>query len=206
MKMYRFIILWWFATVIIAGCDSKTVNTETEYLNNASLQWLPLTGNETLVFENDTSALEFHGTGEETYFENVRYKSDLEGMFKVQENYYADMQRRTIQYVSDSTNYVFTILQKRCKGDIGDWDELYVTLSDGFYYENAVKIITYKTAGFDYGESMIYTSLKLDGKNFANVYYNEQERRPQNLYVNKAQGIVGFNTVSDDIWTISVKK
>lgn len=205
-KLFKFLPFLALAGIILSGCDTKSVTTSKEYLNKASLDWLPVSGNGTLVFENDSITVEFHGTGEEAWFERVLYKTDQEGTFKVQQNYYADMERRSMEFISDSTSYVFTILMKRCKGDIGAWDELYVTLSDGFYYENTVKIITYKTANWQYGESELAPKVVLNEKTYNNVYFRQQERRPQNLYVNSAQGIVGYNTTSDDIWTIVSKK
>jgi hypothetical protein len=199
---YRCIYLSMVAA-LVWGCASKSVNTATEYINQASLQWLPLNGTESLVYENDTGTLVFTGTGVETYFEKVRYKTDQDGMFKVNEDYYANMERREMRYVSDTTGYEIIILQERCKGDIGSWDVLHVTLADGFYYQNIIKIITYKTANWNYGESSMHKAIKLNGVQYTNVYYNVQERRPRELYVNQARGIIGFTTSSEEVWTLS---
>lgn len=189
-------------TFLFGGCEPKDVVTETEYLSDTSLAWYPFSGYSNVVFEIDTAELEFYSTGVEIYFERVRYMTESGGFTAGQENYYASMERRKIEFVSDSTTYTITYLLERNKGEIGDWDVLRVILADGAFQQNEVKIITFRTSGWDYGESPSRAAQVLNGKTFSNVYFNEQERRPQALYVNRLQGVVGFKSISDEVWTL----
>ncbi|MBN3034203.1 MAG: hypothetical protein JW861_01340 [Bacteroidales bacterium] len=190
----------------LSSCEPKSVNSGTQYLRTSSLAWIPFSGYESVTFDMDTSELEFTGTGIQRYYENVLYKTDQEGFFKVQEDYYADMERLKLVFTSLNSDYEITYLLKRGKGAIGDWDELHVTLSDGFYYSNTVKKVVFKTAEWEYGEYAKYLpSIKLNKTTYGGVYYWMQERRPQELYINQIYGVVGFRTTSSGHWNLRLE-
>ena len=99
------------SSFLMFSCGPQSVNTEREDLNAESRSWIPYAGNETVVFEYDTNAWTFNGLGKEVYYDNVRYMSDQSGFFKVQEDYYADMERQELTFDSPSTPYFIKYLK-----------------------------------------------------------------------------------------------
>ena len=97
--------IWFF---ILSGCGPKDVTTDPEELSAASKSWIPFEGNESVTFVFDTSKMVFTGTGKESFFETVRYKTDQGGLFNFQEDYYADLERETLGFLSPSTPFYFS--------------------------------------------------------------------------------------------------
>ncbi|MCD4736881.1 MAG: hypothetical protein K8R53_12625 [Bacteroidales bacterium] len=180
------------AIIFLPGCEIKSITTDTENLTDTALSWIPFNGSETVIFESDSGEIAFYGTGYESFYENVRYMSDQSGFFKLQEDYYAEMERRTLVFISESSDYIITYYLERNKSEVGAWDELRVTIADGFYYDNEIKVVPYKSFDWEFGVSGRKPQLNLNGTLFTNVYFNEQERRPQFLYLNQQFGVVGY--------------
>ncbi|MCD4697604.1 MAG: hypothetical protein K8S16_15365 [Bacteroidales bacterium] len=198
------IILLLLIAIVVVNCGPKSTTTEDETLSLMSKAWLPFEGAENITFEFDTSKLVFTGDGKETYFENVRYMTDQSGFFTVQEDYYADLERQHLNFESPAYPYFFSYYLEKNKGEYGSWDILKVTISDGVYYENVLKMAIFETDNFDKGESFRFQSkITLNGQSFDSVYYWKQERRPFELYYTKNQGIIGFKVSSNELWTIS---
>jgi len=210
MKLAKFILLTLtFATfALIIGCGPSTVNTAQENLNAESRPWIPYAGNESVVYEYDTSNWAFTGTGKDIYYENVRYMSDQSGFFKVQEDYYAELERQELNLDSPHTPYFIKYYLERNKGETGDWDVIRISVGDGDYYKNEMKIVTYESDDFDKGENYksYFPTKVLNGITFDSVYYSEQERRPFGVYYNKRYGVVAFKVSSAELWTIKLDK
>lgn len=210
MKIPNFIIfsILLFTLSLMIGCGPKSVNTAREDLNPLSRSWIPYAGNEIVVYEYDTNEWIFNGIGKEVYYENVRYMSDQSGFFQVQEDYYADLERQELTFDSPSTPYFIKYYLERNKGEVGDWDIIKVSVGDGDYYKNEMKIVTYETDTYDKGE--IFTSYSasktLNGIVFDSVYYLQQERRPFGVYYNERYGVIAFKISTAELWTIKLEK
>ena len=192
--------IWFF---ILSGCGPKDVTTDPEELSAASKSWIPFEGNESVTFVFDTSKMVFTGTGKESFFETVRYKTDQGGLFNFQEDYYADLERETLGFLSPSTPFYFSYYLEKNKGVTGDWDILRVTISEGIYYSNEMKIVISESDDFDKGDNFKFkSSLALNGTTYTDVYYWKQERRPFELYYTKSHGIIGFKLSSNELWTL----
>lgn len=189
--------------VINFGCGPKEVNTDPEELSNASESWIPFEGTESVTFSHDTATMVFSGTGKTSFFETVRYKTDQGGLFTFQEDYYADLERQNLEFVSPSTDFFFKYYLEKNKGETGMWDILKVTISEGIYYSNEMKIVISETDDFDKGDNFSFKeSLTLNGVTYSDVYFWKQERRPFELYYTQFQGIIGFKLSSNELWTI----
>ena len=190
---------------LLNGCGPKSVSTGEDNLQPASKAWIPFNGNEVVVFTLDTMEMVFTGKGKETYYEHVRYKTDQGGFFSSQEDYYGDLERQELIFESPSTHYFVKYYLERNKGDMGDWDIFMVSVGDGDYYQNEMKIVTYETSSYDKGEDYTYQEEKmLNNIVFDSVYYKKQERRPFEVYYTKRQGVVGFKVSSTELWTIRI--
>lgn len=187
----------------LTACGPKKVSTADEKLQNSSKDWIPYTGTEELVYIYDTNKLVFTSSGKETFFDNIRYMSDQSGFVTVQEDYYADMERQLLIFDSPSTPYFLKYYLERNKGDTGDWDILKVSVGDGDYYKNEMKIVTYETDSYDKGEYYVFKKSKLlNGITFDSVYLWKQKRRPFEIYYTAKQGIVAFKVSSTELWVI----
>jgi len=208
MKIPNFIFLTIliFTLSVMIGCGPKSVTTAREDLNSSSRPWIPYAGNETVVYVYDTNEWIFNGLGKEVYYESVRYMSDQSGFFQVQEDFYADMERQELTFDSPSTPYFIKYYLERNKGQGGDWDIIRVSVGDGDYYKNEMKVVTYENDTYDKGE--IYTSYSatktLNGVQFDSVYYFQQERRPFGVYYNKRYGVIAFKVASAELWSIKL--
>ncbi len=188
---------------LVPACSPKSVSTEKENLQGASLSWIPYQNYESVVFEYDSSTMIFSGTGREEYYENVRYMTDQSGFINYQTDYYAKLERHAMSFESDTSTYVINYYLERNKGDIGDWDILEVSMVEGDFYSNKLKILLYESGSYDYGEIFLYRkSMKIAGKDFTDVYYRIQDRRPFEIYYTPQQGIVAFKLSSTELWTI----
>jgi hypothetical protein len=188
---------------ILASCGPKDVVSDTEELSAASISWIPFQGNESIIFEFDTNLMSFSGNGKISYFETVRYKTDQSGFFSFQKDYYADLERQILVFESPSTEFFFTYYLEKNKCETGDWDILKVSISEGIYYSNEMKIVISETDNLDKGDNFRFkSSLILGGNSYTNVYYWKQERRPFELYYTKAQGIIAFKLSSNELWTL----
>ena len=191
------------ALILLIGCGPKEITTDPEELSNSSKSWIPFSGNESVSFIYDTNSMVFTGTGKTSYFETVRYKTDQGSLFTFQEDYYADLERETLGFVSPSTDFFFIYYLEKNKSETGDWDILTVTISEGIYYSIELKIVISETDDFDKGDNFKFQkSLTLNGETYSNVYYWKQERRPFEIYYTQTQGIIGFKLSSNELWTI----
>ena len=206
--MFKIKVLGFILLSLIIGCGPSTVNTAKENLNVESRPWIPYAGNESVVYEYDTNNWVFTGSGKDIYYENVRYMSDQSGFFKVQEDYYADLERQELNLDSPYTPYFIKYYLERNKGETGDWDVIRISVGDGDYYKNEMKIVTYESDDFDKGENYksYFPTKVLNGITFDSVYYSEQERRPFGVYYNKRYGVVAFKVSSAELWTIKLDK
>lgn len=195
-----------FLSVIIAlfsSCSPTKEDTGEASLSDASKQWIPFVGTESITFVSDTSEIVFTGQEKQSIFKNTRYNSDQSGFFTVQKDYYADMERETLYFESTSTPYYFQYYLQKYMGETGSWDILRVSIADGDYYKNEVKIVVYETDSYDKGEIFIFSSsINLGGKVYNDVYYWKQENRPLELYYNKEYGVVAFKLSSNELWTL----
>ena len=88
-------------------------------------------------------------------------------------------------------------------GESGEWDILRVSLADGDFYKNEIKIVVYETDSYDKGEIFNFSSsINLGGKVYSNVYSWKQENRPLELYYNKEYGVIAFKLSSNELWTL----
>ncbi len=189
--------------ITIVSCSPKSTTTESENIESSSLAWIPFEGEEEVVFILDTARMVFNGSGKESYYENVRYMSDQGGFLGWQEDFYADLQRQQLIFYSISTPYFIKYYLEHNKGELGSWDILRVSVGDGDYYQNEMKIVTYETENSDKGENFTYKSqVLLNGIQFDSVYLRKQERRPFEVYYTKRQGVVAFKVSSSELWII----
>ena len=188
---------------LMFGCGPKSISTEKENLKSSSKEWLPYEGNEQLVYIFDDLEIVFSSVGKETYYNNVRYMSDQSGFFQVQEDYYADLERQLLIFTSPSTPYFLKYYLEKNKGDTGDWDILRITVGDGNYYKNEMKIVIYETDSYDKGEYFSFSKQRtINGIQFDSVYYLKQVRRPFEVYYTPKQGIVAFKPSTNETWVI----
>lgn len=197
------IVVALFAVSLFSGCGPTSVSTGKEDLRPASKNWIPFTGSESITFMFDTNKMVFTGTGMESFYESVRYKTDQSGFFSFQKDYYADLERLRVTFESPSTTYFLCYYLEKNKAESGDWELLKVTISDNQYYSNQLRIITYETDDFNKGKNYrLQASMTLSGKVFSDVYYWKQERRPFEIYYTKAQGVIAFKISSNQLWVI----
>jgi len=209
LKKYRYlmkrinIILGLVFMIAIIGCGPKSVITDPENIDSTSVAWIPSEDNGDVVFEFDTSRMVFSGEGKVSYYENVRYMTDQGGFFGGQKDYYADLERQQLIFNSISTPYYIKYYLERNKGELGDWDIFRVSVGDGDYYQNEMKIVTYETENSDKGENYTYKpEIVLNGIQFDSVYYKKQERRPFEIYYTRKLGVVAFKVSATELWTI----
>jgi len=189
--------------ILLFGCGPKSVTTDYQDLKSTSKSWIPFNGNESVVFEYDSSTMVFTGAGIEKYYDYVRHTTDQSGFFNVQKDYYAYLERQKLVFESPSTDYFITYFLERDKGDTGDWDIFRVSVGDGIYYGSEMKIVTYESDNYDKGERYSFKeTVTLNGKVFNNVYFLKQERRPFEIYYTQQQGIVAFKLSALETWTI----
>jgi hypothetical protein len=205
MKLVRYIFILglFYLLILLFGCGPKSITTDYQDLKSSSKSWIPYSGYESVTFEYDTNVMVFTGTGKETYYEYIRYMTDQSGFFNVQKDYYADFERQSLIFESPTTYYFITYYLERDKGDTGDWDIFRVSVGDGDYYKNEMKIVTYESDKYDKGERFSFKeTVTLNEKVFNNVYYLKQERRPFEIYYTQLQGIVAFKLSAKETWTI----
>jgi len=53
--------------ILLFGCGPKSVTTDYQDLKSTSKSWIPFNGNESVVFEYDSSTMVFTGAGIEKY-------------------------------------------------------------------------------------------------------------------------------------------
>ncbi len=189
--------------IMFIGCGPKSVNTDTENLDSISEPWIPYAGSESIVYKFDTSQMTFIGNGKESYYENVRYMTDQGGFVGGQKDYYADLERKKLTFNSIETPYFIHYFLERNKGELGDWDIFRVSVGDGDYYQNEMKIVTYETENSDKGENYTFKrEIVLNGVKYDSVYYKKQERRPFEIYYTLKQGVIGFKVSATELWTL----
>ncbi len=188
---------------LFSACSPSKEDTGEALLSEASKQWIPFVGNESVTFISDTNEVVFTGLEKESMTENTRYNSDQSGFFTVQKDFYADIERQTLNFESDETSYNFGYYLQKYKGETGEWDILRISLADGDYYKNGIKITVYETDSYDKGEIFKFSSsMNLGGTVYQDVYFWKQENRPLELYYNKAYGIVAYKLSSNELWTL----
>lgn len=205
MKLVRYIFLLglFYMLILLFGCSPKSVSTEYQDLESNSKSWIPFYGYESVTFEFDTNFMVFSGIGREKYYDYIRYTTDQSGFFTVQKDYYAYLERQTLIFESPTTDYFITYYLERDKGDTGDWDIFKVSVGDGNYYKNEMKIVTYESEKYDRGEKFSFkATVNLNGKVFNDVYFVKQERRPFEIYYTRQQGIVAYKLSAKETWTI----
>ncbi len=191
------------ALIQLSSCEPKSVTTDPEYLSNSSRKWIPFTGNENAVFVYDTSEITFVADPKKIYYETARYMTDESGFFKPQQDYYADFERQYLDFTSEVTPYFINYYLERNKTELGDFDVLKVSIGDGDYYKNEMKIVLYESDHSDKGENYSFKKqLTLNNIIFDSVFYWKQERRPFEIYYTKKQGVVAFKLSSQEIWTL----
>ncbi|MEZ5082121.1 MAG: hypothetical protein R2750_01510 [Bacteroidales bacterium] len=197
------IILLLLIAIFIMRCSPKETSTGTAELSASSKSWIPFYGTESVVFKNDTNIAVYTGTGREDYFENVRYMSDQSGFITMQEDYYAELERNSIIFESSSSPYFFSYYLEKNKGETGEWDMLHVTIADGDYYKNQIKLVVFETDEFNKGEIYKFQATKnLNGHVFDSVYFWTQKQRPFELYYTKSLGIIAYKASSNKLWVI----
>ena len=188
----------------LSGCGPKEIESDMALLSDESKEWIPFAGDETVQFVSDGDTLSFSGTGITTYFDKVRYKSDQSGFFSVQEDYYASMERQELIFESSSSSYFIKYLLEKNMAETGEWEMIHISLGDGDYYNNEIRVVIRETDNFAKSESYSYKStLTLNGVAFQDVYYLKQERRPFELYYTKSLGIIGFKLSANELYTIN---
>lgn len=194
------VLLYFFA-----GCGPTKEDTGIEALSESSASWIPFTGDESVTFVTDSIAMEFTGQGKQSIFENTLYSSDQSGFFTVQKDYYADLEKQTLQFNSQETPYLINYYLQKYKGESGTWDILRVSIADDQFYKNEIKIVVYETDKFDKGEIFSYSSsMNLGGQVYDSVFFHKQESRPFELYYTKKYGIVGFKLSANELWTLKL--
>lgn len=190
--------------ILIVSCEPKSINSGQYILSDASRSFIPFSGDETVVFMvDDTTTLEFYEAGVENYFETVRYKSENNGILSTQEDYYADVERLKVTFVSDSSEWIIKYLLEKHMTEIGEYDMLKVILTDEKYYEIMLKKVVYKEAEWAYGETFYEKpSVSINGSTFLNVLNWLQDKRPLSIYYTKTQGVVGFRLTPEEIWSL----
>lgn len=190
--------------LIAFSCGPKETFTGPVELSPESKSWIPFTGNESVTFKFDTNVVVYKGTGRESYFESIRYMSDQSGFIAMQEDYYADLERNTLVFESASSPYFFNYYLNKSKGETGEWDILHITIADGDYYQNQIKLVIYQTDDFNKGKKFKYQASKnLNGQVFDSVYFWTQSQRPFELYYTRSLGIIAYKTSSNELWVIS---
>ena len=193
--------------LVQAGCGPKSVTSDPALLHPSTQDWNPYSGSEQITFFMDDDTMIFNGYGKQTYFERVRYMTDQSGFFTTQKDFYADLERQKIMFHSESSNYYLQVLLEKGKSEAGEWDILNITMADGAYYKNDIRIVTYETDSYEKGEVFkVKEKVTLNGNLYRKVYYTTQDRRPFELYFTKDRGIIGFKTTSAQIWTIDPDK
>jgi hypothetical protein len=189
--------------VLLNSCGPKSISTDRQKIQDASKEWIPFNGEESVVFVHDTNKIVFNGSGKETYYENIRYMTDQGSFIAVQEDYYADFERQYLDFYSNSTNYDISYYLERDKGDAGDWDLLKIIMADGNFYKNELKIAVYNPSEVDLGEIYQYKkTLTLNGNQYDSVYFWKQDQRPFEVYYTKRKGVIAFKLSSQEIWTL----
>ena len=202
-RSYIYSIYFLLILLVAASCSPKSVITDPEELSELSRSWIPFLGNESVVYEFDGKNMIFDGTLKQSYFETVLYKTDQSGFFTFQEDYYADLERQVLEFNLPNSPYFFKYYLEKNKTQTSDWDILKVTMADGDYYKNEIKIAVLNRDDFDKGEHFQFkASVTLAGKTFENVYYWTQERRPYELYYTQELGIVAYKVATNELWTI----
>ncbi len=175
--------------IVFSACSPTKEDTGEAPLSDDSKQWIPFAGTESVTFISDTSEIVFTGQEKESIFENMRYNSDQSGFFTIQKDFYADMERQILHFGSSGTPYFFRYYLQKYMGEAGSWDILRVSIADGDYYKNEIKIVVFETDKYDKGEILKYSaSMNLNGQTFKKVYFWKQENRPFELYYTKEQG------------------
>jgi hypothetical protein len=189
--------------IFISACSVKKEEAGPVSLKDDSKLWIPFEGTESVAFVTDTSEMTFTGKGKESLYVNTRYNSDQSGFFSLQKDYYADLEQQTLIFKSPNTPYYFKYYLQKYMGATGSWDILQVTIADGEYYQNEIKMVVYESDSYDKGEVFTFSSsINLNGNVFKKVYYWKQENRPFEIYYNQEQGIIGFKLSSNELWTI----
>ncbi len=200
----KFVIPLSVLTTLLFSCEPKSINSGQYNLSAASKSFIPFSGNEKVVFMvNDTVTLEFYEAGVENYYETVRYKSDNSGILSTQEDYYADVERLKVTFVSDSSDWIIKYILEKNMTEIGEYDMLKVVLTDEKYYEISLKKVVYKEANWDYPEAFTEKpSVAINGSTFLNVLLWLQDKRPLSIFYTKTQGVVGFRLTPEEIWSL----
>ncbi|MCD4745772.1 MAG: hypothetical protein K8R58_05690 [Bacteroidales bacterium] len=206
MKIIKQFLLLIIIFLFVISCGTKTVNTDTVYLNETSLAWIPFQGDEQVTFiSSDSNEVVYHGTGKNIYFENVLYETEQTGFFSSEKNYYADMERIDLIFQSDSLAYNIKYYLETNKGSIGDWDIFKLSFSDK-NFSILMKKIVYYTDDWDYGEHFEYAdSITINDNKYYNVYYFTQLSRPYEIYYTQTQGVVGFRLSDYEIWSLKIE-
>ncbi len=187
----------------IVACGPKEIESDPGLLSAQSKEWIPFEGDETVTFTSDEDTLRFEGTGKTTFFDKVRIMSDQSGFFKIQEDYYAKLERQELIFESPTSRYFMRYYLEKSKGETGEWDMIHISLADGDYYKNEIRILVFETDDFAKAETYEFKpSVNLNGITFHDIYYLKQERRPFELYFSKTQGIVGFKISANELFTI----
>ena len=205
MKFIRYSLLSLIISVLLSlpSCGPKSVESDPIDLQPSSKAWMPFYGLEYIVYKNDTGTMIFKGQGRNSYYENKRYMTDASGFFSSQKDYYADFEREELTFESDQTSYIISYKLESDKGDVGDWDYLYVKMIEGTYYSNELKMITFTNSDYDFGQIYSYKkSVTLNGIVFDSVYFLKQSSRPMELYYTKRDGVIAFKLNAQELWTI----
>lgn len=190
--------------LLLTSCEPKDINSGKYSFSSASKSFIPFKGGERIVFMvNDTTNLEFYEAGIEDYYENVRYKSDQSGFFSAQNDYYADVERLIVTFVSDSSEFVIKYVLEKNMTEIGEYDMLKIIMTDEKYYQIMLKRVVYKEKSWEYGETYVEKpSVSINGSTFLNILLWTQDKRPLSIYYNKTQGVVGFRLTPEEIWSL----
>jgi len=206
------IAIWQIALLIIISsgfysCEPKDVYSDPAYLYDVSKEWMPYWGYDELKFINtDSNIYTFHGTGAVNYFERVLYQTDQSGFFTTAKNYYADLERIKLTFISDSTDFDLICHLEKNLGEAGEYDMLTVRITNGFT-DLEIKKAVYYSSKDRFGEKYLYTdTLTINNHKYADIQYNTQERRPYKIYYNKTEGIVGFKITQDNVYWNLLKK
>jgi len=205
MKIGNLIIIFFSLIIIVSlnSCGPKSISTGKENIETSSEQWIPFNGEESVVFVHDTNKITFTSSAKVFFYDNERYMTDHGSFIALQEDYYADLERQTLNFTSNSTSYNIDYYLERNKGDVGDWDMLRVTMTDGNYYHNEIKIAVFNPSGSDLGELYEYKKTEtLNGIQFDSVYSRKQPQRPFEIYYTKRKGVIAFKLSSQEIWTL----
>ncbi|GAB4329559.1 MAG: hypothetical protein Kow00127_21910 [Bacteroidales bacterium] len=190
--------------MLLSSCGPKSVTSDRETLSQEARSWIPFSGQETLKYASADDTLIFTGQGKNSWFEDVLYMTDQSSLISLQTDYFAELEREELTFESTQTQFSIHYKLSRHKGDTGDWEIIEVSMSDGIYYENRIKVVINETDNTNKGELYKHrSSFSAGGVTYNDVYYLKQERRPYELFYTPTDGVIAFKLSSNQLFYLT---